>query len=203
VVSEFSDGEIRDPARHEVKTPPPDDAAKEPDVVEKERAERRDSAILDDGPIDKPEEGDIKEGEFLPCPNCGKTAIRTKDTSNQYHCRACSHNFTSDAVDESVEPEEPEVEEDNETDYTKCVNNAIIRLTERHPDWEAQEISAVADAACSYLKEMDSKEMEDGVKLEKCVLKVKKQLKKEHPDWNEDKIKSSAFAICNASQKGD
>lgn len=161
--------------------------------------------LLQDKTDEEPEDGDITEGEFLSCPKCGKTAIKGKDTIDQYNCRACGHKFkkkvedNSEAIDTPVE----ESEGNSESQFLICKNKALARLKERHPDWDDDTIEQIAEAACDYHRQMDKKEMEDEVKLEKCVLKVKKQLKKEHPNWNEDKVKSSAFVICNASQKGD
>lgn len=158
---------------------------------------------VSDGVIDKPEKGDIAETEYRECPKCGKTAIRTKNTPDTFNCKACGHTFTEIKDDKPEKPEETKDKASN-PDFEKCMGKARARLAKQHPDWDAQKVDMVAEAACDHLRSMtteDDVDIEDG-KLERCVLKVKSQLRKDHPDWSEDKIKSSAFAICNSQLKG-
>ena len=51
--------------------------------------------------MEEPVEGDIKEGEFTACPECGKTAVRTKNTADIFNCKACGHSFQKVANDDS------------------------------------------------------------------------------------------------------
>ncbi len=43
--------------------------------------------------MEEPVPGDIAEGELVACPKCGKTAVRTKNTTDIYSCKACSYSF--------------------------------------------------------------------------------------------------------------
>lgn len=183
---------------------------------------------VQDGAIDDPSDYDVPKEDYHACPNCGKTAIRKKDTPDIYNCRACKTSFRVEQPKVSKVPEDQDempgpiqqMDENTEdklgpksrqTQFSKCVLKAKARLRSQHPDWDEGKIEMLAEVACDHHlqrtndienEESEDVAIEDVAKLERCVLKVKKQLRKEHPDWDEDKIKSSAFAICNAQLKG-
>jgi ribosomal protein L37AE/L43A len=140
----------------------------------------------------------VPETEVQPCPECGKTAVRTKNTADIFNCKACGHAFQMLKDDD--------VEDGRQTKYLKCRTGVKRELRSAHPEWTQDRINAAAESACIHLLVTDNTEeidptIEDAT-LEECVLSTKKSLRKQHPDWSADRVKSSAFAICNSRMKG-
>lgn len=163
------------------------------------------------GAADKPLEQEAQSADVAECPKCGKTAIRVKDTPDNFKCNACKTFFktgekvaskTPDSQDEMPGPisQMDSVEDGKGSRFARCTMKVSAKLRERHPDWSEDKIQGAAEMACIG-NLVDENSLEDAT-LEECVLSVKKSLRKEHPDWSSDKIKSSAFAICKSKRKG-
>jgi ribosomal protein L37AE/L43A len=145
-------------------------------------------------PADKPLPKQMEADDVASCPECGKTAIRKKDTPDIFNCRACKHSFRV-----IKNQEDAKKATSKQSQFAKCVIRAKARLRVQHPDWDEERLEMLAETACDHILQ---DKIEDADKLERCVLRVKARLRKENPDWSEDRIKSSAFTICNSSLKG-
>ncbi len=101
--------------------------------------------------MEQPVEGDIKEGEFAACPECGKTAVRTKNTPDMFNCKACGHSFQK-ITEKNAETEDAHKrkKQSKRAAHLKCMQRTKSRLRARHPDWDEDEIENQAEASCEH-----------------------------------------------------
>lgn len=98
--------------------------------------------------IDDPPDEMMDSGDIAKCPDCGKTALKKKDTPDTYCCRACGLCF--------YEEEAEDVEDTTEVDSTvedgtleKCVLGVKRSLRKEHPEWSEDKIKSSAFAICN------------------------------------------------------
>ena len=95
----------------------------------------RDSFHVRDYPMavvpDDPVAGLLAPGETTKCPECGKTAIKKKDTPNTYNCRACRHSFLVDVEDGKLKGPKSKG-----SAFVRCMQKISSKVRERHPDWD-------------------------------------------------------------------
>lgn len=118
-----------------------------------------------DATIEEPEPGDLPKKDYSPCPKCGKTAMRTKNTADQYNCKACGHTFKKiqDEESEEVEDRKRKVKKtksklgpkSKQFTFTKCVMKAMGRLRAKHPEWDEGQLEMIAEAACDHLLQVN------------------------------------------------
>ena len=113
-----------------------------------------------DATIEEPEPDDVPKKDYSACPKCGKTAMRTKNTVDQYNCKACGHVFKR--IKDDI-PEELEKAEDGKLKkprkvgpqgkrykFTKCVMRSMARMRARHPEWDEDKLEMLAEAGCEH-----------------------------------------------------
>jgi hypothetical protein len=122
---------------------------------------------------------DVQEsGDITSCTKCGKTAIRVKNTPNNFRCNACSTVFTSKTSQVSKTPDDQNelpgpilqnaIKKSKHARFRKCVSKVKARIKSKNPVIDDDELDQQAEIACAHIREMleESDTLEDSEKGE-------------------------------------